>query len=85
MKKRLIAGLLVGAMAVSLLGCGASKTEEAPAAPAAGDSAAEETAEAEAPAETNAEPGNIKCICSCIHDRNPDLRFRRCIRRLLRM
>ena len=31
MKKRLIAGLLVGAMAVSLLGCGASKTEEAPA------------------------------------------------------
>ena len=44
MKKKLIAGLLVGAMAVSLLGCGASKTEEAPAA---GDSAAEETAEAE--------------------------------------
>ena len=44
MKKRLIAGLLVGAMAVSLSGCGASKTEEAPAA---GDSAAEETAEAE--------------------------------------
>ena len=38
MKKRLIAGLLVGAMAVSLSGCGASKTEEAPAA---GDSAAE--------------------------------------------
>lgn len=47
MKKRLIAGLLVGAMAVSLLGCGASKTEEAPAAPAADDSAAEETAEEE--------------------------------------
>ena len=47
MKKRLIAGLLVGAMAVSLSGCGASKTEEAPAAPATGDSAAEETAEAE--------------------------------------
>lgn len=44
MKKRLIAGLLVGAMAVSLSGCGASKTEEAPAA---GNSAAEETAEAE--------------------------------------
>ena len=44
MKKRLIAGLLVGAMAVSLSGCGASKTEEAPAA---GDSAAEETVEAE--------------------------------------
>ena len=44
MKKKLIAGLLVGAMAVSLSGCGASKTEEAPAA---GDSAAEETAEAE--------------------------------------
>ena len=44
MKKRLIAGLLAGAMAVSLSGCGASKTEEAPAA---GDSAAEETAEAE--------------------------------------
>ena len=44
MKNRLIAGLLVGAMAVSLSGCGASKTEEAPAA---GDSAAEETAEAE--------------------------------------
>lgn len=38
MKKRLIAGLLVGAMAVSLSGCGASKTKEAPAA---GDSAAE--------------------------------------------
>ena len=44
MKKRLIAGLLVGAMVVSLSGCGASKTEEAPAT---GDSAAEETAEAE--------------------------------------
>ena len=44
MKKRLIAGLLAGAMAVSLSGCGASKTEKAPAA---GDSAAEETAEAE--------------------------------------
>ena len=44
MKKRLIAGLVAGAMAVSLSGCGASKTEEAPAA---GDSAAEETAEAE--------------------------------------
>ena len=44
MKKKLIAGLLVSAMAVSLSGCGASKTEEAPAA---GDSAAEETAEAE--------------------------------------
>ena len=39
MKKRLIAGLLVGAMAVSLPGCGSSKTEEVPAA--------EETAEAE--------------------------------------
>ena len=38
MKKRLIAGLLAGAMAVSLSGCGASKTKEAPAA---GDSAAE--------------------------------------------
>ena len=44
MKKRLIAGLLAGAMAVSLSGCGAPKTEEAPAA---GDSAAEGTAEAE--------------------------------------
>ena len=44
MKKRLIAGLLAGAMAVSLSGCGASKTEEAPAA---GNSAAEGTAEAE--------------------------------------
>ena len=44
MKKRLIAGLLVGAMAVSLSGCGASKTEETLAA---GDSAAEGTAEAE--------------------------------------
>lgn len=44
MKKRLIAGLLVGAMAVSLLGCGASKTEEVPAAD---DSATEETAKAE--------------------------------------
>lgn len=38
MKKRLIAGLLAGAMAVSLSGCGASKTKEDPAA---GDSAAE--------------------------------------------
>ena len=47
MKKKLIAGLLAGAMAVSLSGCGASKTEEAPGAPATGDSAAEETAEAE--------------------------------------
>lgn len=44
MKKKLIAGLLVSAMAVSLSGCGASKAEEAPAA---SDSAAEETAEAE--------------------------------------
>lgn len=44
MKKKLIAGLLAGAMAVSLSGCGASKTEETPAA---GDSAAEGTAEAE--------------------------------------
>ena len=40
MKKKLIAGLLAGVMAVSLSGCGASKTEEAPAAPAADDSAA---------------------------------------------
>ena len=47
MKKKLIAGLLAGAMAVSLSGCGASKIEEAPGAPATGDSAAEETAEAE--------------------------------------
>lgn len=47
MKKKLIAGLLAGAMAVSLSGCGASKAEEAPGAPATGDSAAEETAEAE--------------------------------------
>lgn len=44
MKKKLIAGLLANVMVVSLLGCGASKTEEAPAA---GDSAAEGTAEAE--------------------------------------
>lgn len=47
MKKKLIVGLLAGAMAVSLSGCGASKAEEAPGAPATGDSAAEETAEAE--------------------------------------
>ena len=31
MKKKLIAGLLVSAMAVSMIGCSASKTEEAPA------------------------------------------------------
>ena len=39
MKKKLIAGLLASVMAVSLSGCGASKTEEASAA---GDSAATE-------------------------------------------
>lgn len=52
MKKKFIAGLLVSAMTVSMLGCGASKTEEAPAAD---DSAAEETAEAEEVTEADAE------------------------------
>lgn len=66
MKKRLIAGLLVGAMAVSMMGCSASKTEEAPAAE---DAATEETveaedAEAEAPAETNAEPVTLNVFAA---------------------
>ena len=66
MKKKLIAGLLVSAMAVSMLGCGASKTEEAPAAE---DAATEETVEAEdaeteAPAETDAEPVTLNVFAA---------------------
>ena len=63
MKKKLIAGLLVSAMAVSMMGCGASKTEEAPAAE---DAATEETAEAEAeaPAETDAEPVTLNVFAA---------------------
>ena len=68
MKKRLIAGLLVGAMAVSLLGCGASKTEEAPAAEGAATEEAVEAedtdADAEAPAETNAEPVTLNIFAA---------------------
>ena len=66
MKKKLIAGLLVSAMAVSMLGCGASKTEEAPAAE---DAAKEETVEAEdteaeAPADTDAEPVTLNVFAA---------------------
>ena len=63
MKKKLIAGLLVSAMAVSMMGCGASKTEEAPVAE---DAATEETAEAEAeaPAETDAEPVTLNVFAA---------------------
>ena len=70
MKKKLIAGLLVSAMAVSMMGCSASKAEEAQAAE--GD-ATEETveaedtdtdAEAEAPAETNAEPVTLNVFAA---------------------
>ena len=66
MKKKLIAGLLVSAMAVSMLGCGASKTEEAPAAE---DAATEETVEAEdteaeAPADTDAEPVTLNVFAA---------------------
>lgn len=55
MKKKWIAGLLVSAMAVSMLGCGASKPEEAPAA--------EETAETE-DAETDAEPVTLNVFAA---------------------
>ena len=68
MKKKLIAGLLVSAMAVSMMGCGASKTDEEPAAE---DAATEETAEAEdtdaeaeAPAETDAEPVTLNVFAA---------------------
>lgn len=63
MKKKLIAGLLVSAMAVSMMGCSASKTEEAPAAE---DAATEETADAaaEAPAETDAEPVTLNVFAA---------------------
>lgn len=68
MKKKLIAGLLVSAMAVSMMGCGASKTEEAPAAE---DAATEETAESEdteaeadAPTETDAEPVTLNVFAA---------------------
>ena len=44
MKKKVIAGLLAGTLAVSMLGCGSKQAEEIPAAE---DTAAEETAEAD--------------------------------------
>jgi len=44
MKKKVIAGLLAGALAVSMLGCGSKQAEETPAAE---DTAAEETTEAD--------------------------------------
>ena len=50
MKKNVIAGLLAGALAVSMLGCGSKQAEEIPAAEettGAEDTAAEETAEAD--------------------------------------
>lgn len=50
MRKKVIAGLLVGALAVSMLGCGSKQAEEIPAAEettGAEDTAAEETAEAD--------------------------------------
>lgn len=49
-KKKVIAGLLAGALAVSMLGCGSKQAEEIPAAEettGAEDTAAEETAEAD--------------------------------------
>ena len=50
MKKKVIAGLLAGALAVFMLGCGSKQAEEIPAAEettGAEDTAAEETAEAD--------------------------------------
>ncbi len=50
MRKKVIAGLLAGALAVSMLGCGSKQAEEIPAAEeptGAEDTAAEETAEAD--------------------------------------
>ena len=50
MRKKVIAGLLAGALAVSMLGCGSKQVEETPAAEettGAEDTAAEETAEAD--------------------------------------
>ena len=50
MKKKVIAGLLAGALAVSMLGCGSKQAEEIPAAEettGAEDTAAEDTAEAD--------------------------------------
>ena len=50
MRKKVIAGLLAGALAVSMLGCGSKQAEETPAAEettGAEDTAAEETAEAD--------------------------------------
>ena len=44
MRKKVIAGLLAGALAVSMLGCGSKQAEETPAAE---DTAAEETTEAD--------------------------------------
>lgn len=61
MKKKLIAGLLVSAMAVSMLGCG-SKTEEAPAAEDTTE--AEETTEDAATEETDAEPVTLNVFAA---------------------
>ena len=50
MRKKVIAGLLAGALAVSMLGCGSKQAEEIPAAEettGAEDTAAGETAEAD--------------------------------------
>ena len=50
MRKKVIAGLLAGALAVSMLGCGSKQAKEIPAAKettGAEDTAAEETAEAD--------------------------------------
>lgn len=57
MRKKVIAGLLAGALAVSILGCGSKQAEETPAA--------EETTEAEeTAAETEAEPVTLNIFAA---------------------
>ena len=57
MRKKVIAGLLAGALAVSMLGCGSKQAEETPAA--------EETTEAEeTAAETEAEPVTLNIFAA---------------------
>ncbi len=57
MRKKVIAGLLAGALAVSMLGCGSKQAEEIPAA--------EETTEAEeTAAETEAEPVTLNIFAA---------------------
>ncbi len=64
MKKKLIAGLLVSAMAVSMMGCSASKTEGAATEETVEAEDTDADAEAEAPAETNAEPVTLNVFAA---------------------